>query len=70
MPLDFNAFNLFLKMISEEYGLAPRELDIIKNRLLADPEEFEKIWTLYRLKSGDFNQGVDPFKFVLMDLML
>lgn len=62
-------FNLFIKMIQEEYRLSSLQLDTLKTRMLADDKEFEKVWNLYKNKSKRFKGGVDDFKLMLQDLM-
>ncbi len=67
--MDIGAFNLFIKMIGEEYKLTSRELQKISQRLLADDAEFEKVWKLYRNKSGRTPGGNDDFRPVLLELI-
>lgn len=67
--MDIGAFNLFMKMIEEEYKLSSRDLQKISQRLLADDREFEKVWKLYRNKSGRTRSGNDDFRPVLSELI-
>lgn len=67
--MDSGELNLFLKMLREEYPLNESQIDILRHRLLADDKEFEKIWKLYKNKSGRVRGGVDPFKATLQDLI-
>lgn len=67
--MDLGKFNLFLKMIEEEYKLSSRELKTISHRLLADDMEFEKVWKQYRSKSARNKNGVDEFRPVLNELL-
>jgi hypothetical protein len=67
--MDVGKFNLFLKMIEEEYKLSHEEIDILTHRLLADDKEFEKIWKLYKNKNATYSGGVDKFKSILNDLL-
>jgi hypothetical protein len=67
--MDIGNFNLFIKMIREEYALSEDHIETLRHRLLADDKEFEKVWRLYKNKSAKFRGGVDQFKFVLHDLL-
>ena len=62
-------FNLFIKMITEEYKLTESQLEILTSRMLADDKEFEKVWKLYKNKARSFSGGVDNFKILLQDLL-
>lgn len=62
-------FNLFIKLIEEEYKLTSMELSTLRTRLLADDREFEKVWKSYKSKSSRYKKGVDDFKFLLQDLI-
>ncbi len=63
------SFNLFIKMIREEYKLEEDQLEILRQRLLADDREFERVWRFYKNKSAKFAAGVDQFKSILSDLV-
>ncbi len=67
--LNLGDFNLFFKMIREEYGLSEEQILILKHRLLADENEFEKVWKTYKNKSATFSKGVDPFRSLLQELL-
>lgn len=67
--MDMGNFNLFIKMIKQEYALEDHELEILRHRLLADDKEFEKVWRVYKNKSSKFSGGVDHFKTMLQDLL-
>lgn len=67
--MDIGNFNLFIKMIREEYALSDSELEILTQRLLADDKEFEKVWKIYKNKSAISSGGVDQFKSILQDLL-
>ncbi len=67
--MDIGAFNLFMKMIEDEYKLGPRELHKISQRLLSDDVEFEKVWKLYRNKAARSSAGNDDFRPVLFELI-
>lgn len=69
VDMDLGAFNLFIKMIEDEYKLNPRELQKISQRLLADDAEFEKVWKLYRNKSFRARGRNDDFRPVLTELI-
>lgn len=62
-------FNLFMKLIEEEYRLNYRDLQKISRRLLADDTEFEKVWKLYRAKPPRTRTGNDDFRPVLFELI-
>lgn len=63
------AFNLFLKMIEDEYKLSARDLQKISRRLMADDSEFDKVWKLYRNKARLSVSGNDDFRPVLTELI-
>jgi hypothetical protein len=67
--MDLGKFNLFLKMIEEEYKLNWSELQKVSQRLLADDAEFEKVWKQYRSKSARARNGNDDFRPVLNELL-
>lgn len=67
--MDIGAFNLFMKMIEEEYKLSQRDLHRVGQRLLADDTEFDKVWKLYRTKATRTRSGNDPFRPVLLELL-
>jgi hypothetical protein len=67
--MDMGIFNLFIKMIREEYALQDGDIEVLRQRLLADDKEFEKVWRFYKNKSTKFSGGVDQFKSVLQDLL-
>lgn len=60
-------FNLFIKMIQEEYKLTEPELQTLTQRMLADDKEFERVWKIFKSKSS--REGVDQFKFLLQELV-
>lgn len=60
-------FNLFIKLIKEEYRLSDNQIMRLSRRLLSDDSEFEKVWEIYQNKS--VNLGVDGFKNLLLDLL-
>jgi hypothetical protein len=55
-------------MVIEEYKLGQEEIDILGHRLLADDNEFEKVWKLYQKKSSRMSGG-DQFKVILRELL-
>jgi hypothetical protein len=69
ISMDMGNFNLFIKMIREEYKLDESQLQTMTYRLLADDKEFEKVWKLYKGKSRRISGGVDEFKFLLQELV-
>src|SRR5690349_11570739 len=67
--MNMGDFNLFMKMIEEEYRLGYRDLQKISRRLLADDSEFEKVWKIYRNKAVKSRSGNDEFRPVLNELI-
>lgn len=67
--MDMGNFNLFIKMIEDEYKLSESELSVLTRRMLADDKEFERVWKLYKNKSSSFKGGVDSFRSLLQELL-
>lgn len=67
--MDIGAFNLFIKMIEDEYKLSHRDIQKISRRLMADDAEFEKVWKLYRNKASRARGLNDDFRPVLTELI-
>ncbi len=67
--MDMGSFNLFIKMVTEEYKLDAPAIRILTDRLLADEQEFESVWRRYKIKASTFSAGVDHFKPILFDLL-
>ncbi len=67
--MDMGSFNLFIKMVREEYKLDESAIRILTDRLLADEQEFESVWRRYKSKASAFAAGVDHFKPILHDLL-
>lgn len=67
--MDMGQFNLFIKMIQDEYKLSDSQLTIITHRMLADDKEFERVWKLYKTKTLRYAGGVDDFKSLLGELL-
>lgn len=67
--MDMGSFNLFIKLIRDQYKLNEDEIHILTTRMLADDNEFERVWKLYKNKAGKVINGVDPFKVFLQDLL-
>lgn len=65
--MDMGKFNLFIKMIEEEYKLTHNQIETLTHRLLADDKEFEKVWKTFKNKAS--RSGVDEFKFLLQELI-
>lgn len=65
--MDMGKFNLFIKLIKEEYRLSDMQISKLSRRLLSDDREFERVWEIYQSKS--VNLGVDGFKNLLQDLL-
>ena len=65
--MDMNHFNLFIKLVGDEYKLSEAEILRLSRRLLADDQEFKKVWDLFKDRS--LKSGVDPFKILLQDLI-
>jgi hypothetical protein len=60
---------LFLKLVMSDYNLSVEEGQVLKNRMLADDHEFERIWSIYKLKARKTRKGVDPFQSILKELL-
>jgi|GEM_PF-1845520 hypothetical protein len=67
--MDMGNFNLFMKMIQDEYRLTATQLETLAHRMLADDKEFEKVWRLYKTKNSRYSGGVDDFKHLLQELL-
>lgn len=67
--MDIGSFNLFLKLVQDDYKLNEAQLLIIRYRLMADDKEFEQVWRSYKDKSRLTKLGVDPFRPLLHDLL-
>jgi hypothetical protein len=67
--MDMGTFNLFIKMIQDEYKITGHQLETLRTRMLSDDKEFEKVWNFYKNKNRSFRGGVDQFKSVLQDLL-
>ncbi len=67
--MNMGEFNLFMKMIEDEYKLNYRDLQKISRRLLADDSEFEKVWKIYRSKATKSRGGNDEFRPLLFELI-
>ena len=65
--MDIGNFNLFIKLVKEEYALGDHDIEVLTQRLLADDKEFEKVWRIYKNKASI--GGVDRFKTLLHDLI-
>jgi hypothetical protein len=66
--MDMGSFNLFIKMIVEEFKLDSSQVTIITERLLADDGEFERVWKFYKNRPRK-RGGVDRFKEILQELL-
>jgi hypothetical protein len=62
-------FQLAMKLITEDYKLSDREVQVLSRRMLADEYEFERVWSQYKNKSRTFKGGVDKFKDLLKELL-
>lgn len=67
--MDMGNLQLFMKLIKDDYKLTDEQLDVLKNRMLADDKEFEKVWKLYKNKARKTHRGVDQFQSMLQDLL-
>lgn len=67
--MDMGQLQLFIKMIREDYALSDYQLEVLKNRMLSDDTEFEKVWRAYKNKARKTNKGVDQFQAMLNDLL-
>lgn len=67
--MDIGNFNLFIKLVKQEYALGDHDIEVLTQRLLADDKEFEKVWRIYKNKASLTSGGVDQFKTLLHDLI-
>ena len=67
--MDMGSFQLFLKLIKDDYRLSEAEVTKLKRRMLADDREFERVWEMYKAKARKTVGGVDGFQSVLQDLL-
>ncbi len=67
--MDVGQLTFFLKRLQEEYALNSVELETLKNRLLADNIEFERVYRLFQTQARGSLGGKDPFAVVLRDLL-
>lgn len=67
--MDMGNLQLFIKMIKQDYGLDESDIETLRNRMLADDKEFEKVWKAYKNKARKTNKGVDQFQAMLNDLL-
>lgn len=67
--MDMGNLQLFIKMVREDYALSDEQLDTLRNRMLSDDREFEKVWRAYKNKARKTNRGVDQFQAMLNDLL-
>lgn len=67
--MDMGNLHLFIKMIKQDYGLSEHDVETLRNRMLADDKEFEKVWKAYKNKARKTHKGVDQFQSMLNDLL-
>jgi hypothetical protein len=67
--MDMGSLHLFIKMIKLDYNLSDADLETLRNRMLADDREFEKVWKTYKNKARKTHKGVDQFQSMLNDLL-
>ncbi len=67
--MDMGNLHLFIKLIKQDYGLSEQHIEILRTRMLADNEEFEKVWKAYKNMARKTHDGVDQFQAILMDLL-
>jgi hypothetical protein len=67
--MDMGKFTLFLKTVKEEYALNDEQLMMLRNRLLADDSEFERVSKLFRSRARGSVGGKDHFGQVLSELL-
>ncbi len=66
--MDIGSFNLFIKMIVEEFKLDSSQVTILTQRLLADDKEFERVWKFFKNRPRK-RGGEDRFKELLQELL-
>jgi hypothetical protein len=67
--MNTGSLNLFIKMVSSDYVLSDEQANVLKNRMLADDREFERIWELYKSRARKTKKGVDQFASTLQELL-
>lgn len=67
--MDMGNLHLFIKMVKEDYALSEEQLDLLRNRMLSDDREFDKVWKAYKNKAKKTNKGVDQFQAMLNELL-
>lgn len=67
--MDMGNLQLFIKMVKQDYALSEEQLDTLRNRMLSDDREFDKVWKAYKTKARKTNRGVDQFQAMLNDLL-
>lgn len=67
--MDMGNLQLFIKMVKQDYALTEEQLDTLRNRMLSDDREFDKVWKAYKTKARKTNRGVDQFQAMLNDLL-
>jgi hypothetical protein len=67
--MNTGTLNLFIKMVSSDYALDHEQANVLKNRMLADDREFERIWELYKSRARKTKKGVDQFASTLQELI-
>jgi hypothetical protein len=67
--MDMGSLHLFIKMIKLDYNLSDADVETLRNRMLADDREFEKVWKTYKNKARKTHKGVDQFQSMLNDLL-
>lgn len=65
--MDSGTVNLAIKLIQEDYKLTPEQTTVLYRRFIADDQEFEKVWKLY--KARKVRKGVDKFQELLSELL-
>lgn len=67
--MDMGNLQLFIKMVKQDYALTEEQLETLRNRMLSDDREFDKVWKAYKTKARKTNRGVDQFQAMLNDLL-
>lgn len=67
--MDSGAFSLFIKLIRDDYQLNDDEITRLTHRMLADDQEFARVWEAYKTKARKTHKGVDAFQSMLQDLL-
>lgn len=67
--MDMQKYSLFMKLVKEDYKLDESEISRLGRRMMADEQEFSRVWESYQSKARRPKGGVDEFKPILSELL-